>query len=628
LSIGGDLIVQDGTFRGTNDISDPTIEVQGDVSVEGGTLYLSGYGASWGIGVCTYNLYGSLTRTSGELQATDYTQLPANVYVNLNFVGTGAGDFSVSTGLTNYETCWDINIGVNRDITMLSDIEQGINSDFVVDGTLDCGNYQVKRVNTGSPSSFTLNSGATLMTAHVDGITSDASDGAIYKAAGAGTYTLSFSSGANYVYNGSSAQVTGSGLPASVNSFTINNASGVSLSDNLEVTNILYLTNGILSIADGDELEISGTITGASASSFVNGSMSRTDSNPFEFPTGHIVTRDIGSGEQEYEVYAPILITPSEAATFSARYLFTDNDLPTWWYHDWTHETPLKNVSNREYWKVDADKPVSVELNWSYTGDCVHTLCDADDIDESRVTVAYWDTDINKWRDAGGSIVGGSTPASGSIASGQINFPFSGKADGIPIGFGGKDANNPLPVQLLYFDAECSGNDVIISWSTATESNSEYFMLQKSTDLIHFSNVAVIEASGNSVTEQKYELVDRNEHQKQVYYRLLQKDFDKEQTVLAAVTADCVRESVYTEYFVIYPNPVNDVLIVKPLFNENANVKIELADQAGRLLQTKKFQSVVEGQFLSLDLSKLNSGVYYLKIHLFDTQIIKKVVKI
>lgn len=629
LSIGGDLIVQAGTFRGTNDIGDPIIEVQGDVSVEGGNLYLSGYGASWGIGVCTYNLYGSLTRTSGELQATDYTQLPANVYANVNFVGTGAGDFSASTGYSSaIFGSWDINIGSNRSITLLSDIEQGTNSDFEVDGTLIANTQQLIRISTGYATTFTLNSGATLQTAHPDGITSDASAGTIYKSAGAGTHTVTFSSGANYVYNGSSAQVTGSGLPASVNNFTVDNANGVTLSDNLEVTSNLYLTNGILSLADEDELEITGAVTGASASSFVNGSISRTDSNPFEFPTGHIVTRDIGSGEQEYEVYAPILITPSEAATFSARYLFTDDGLPTWWYHDWTHEVPLKNVSNREYWKVDADKPVSVELNWRYSGDCIHTLCDADDIDESRVTVAFWDNDINKWRDAGGSIAGGSTPAAGSITSGQINFPFSGKADGIPIGFGGKDANNPLPVQLLYFDAECSGNDVIISWLTATESNSEYFVLQKSTDLIHFSNVALIEAAGNSVVEQSYELIDRNEHQKQVYYRLLQKDFDKEQTVLAAINADCVQESLGAEYFVIYPNPVSDVLIIKPLFNENTNVKIEITDQAGRLLQTQNMQSVFEGQFFELDLNNLKSGVYYLKIHLFDTQIVEKVVKI
>jgi len=619
LSIGGDLIVQDGTFRGTNDISDPTIEVQGDVSVEGGNLYLSGYGASGGIGVCTYNLYGSLTRTSGELKATDYTLLAANVYAIINFVGTGAGDFSASTGYSSaIYGSWDINIGSNRSITLLSDIEQGTNSDFVVDGTLIANTHQLIRINTGYATSFTLNSGATLQTAHPDGITSDASAGTIYKSAGAGTHTVTFSSGANYIYNGSSAQVTGSGLPASVNNFTVNNANGVTLSDNLEVTSNLYLTNGILSIIDGDELDISGSITGASASSFVNGSMSRTASNPFEFPTGHIVTRDIGSGEQEYEVYAPILITPSEAATFSARYLFTDAGLPEWWYHVWTHEAPLRSVSNREYWLVNSDKPISVVLNWSYSGDCVHTLCDADDIDESRVTVAYWDTDINKWRDAGGT---------GSIASGSIAYPFSAKDGGIPVGFGGKDPENPLPVELLYFNANCAENHIELTWATATESNSESFLVQKSVDMIHFTDVAIVDAVGNSVTEQTYEIVDESIFPQQVYYRLLQKDFNSEMKVLAATVTDCGDVAYETEFVEIYPNPVTDILTIDPLVKQSSEMRIELSDQTGRIVLSQNYQLLDGNVPIKLDLSDLTSGMYYLRIKTASYQQVTKVLK-
>ena len=282
LSIGGDLIVTAGTFLGTNNVSDPSIEVQGDVLVNGGNLYLSGYGAGGGIGVATYNLYGSLTRTSGNLYATNQSQLPDNVYANVNFVGTGAGDFSASTGLTNYQACWNINIGADREITLLSTINQGINSDFVVNGILNAGTNQISRINTGSPSSFTLNPGATLKTAHTAGITSDGSGGTVHKAAGVGAYTVTFSSGANYVYNGTEAQVTGTGLaqntPANLtidNPTSVTMSSATSISGDLEILQGTFNTNN-LQIAVGGDWTNNGTYVSGTSTALFNGAAIQT----------------------------------------------------------------------------------------------------------------------------------------------------------------------------------------------------------------------------------------------------------------------------------------------------------------------------------------------------------------
>jgi hypothetical protein len=86
---------------------------------------------------------------------------------------------------------------------------------------------------------FTLNSGAKLATANVKGI---ASNGSIQI-----TGTQTYSTSANYVYNGSVAQVTGALMPATVNNLTVNNASGVTLSQPLTITDTLFLLAGTLS---------------------------------------------------------------------------------------------------------------------------------------------------------------------------------------------------------------------------------------------------------------------------------------------------------------------------------------------------------------------------------------------
>lgn len=98
----------------------------------------------------------------------------------------------------------------------------------------------------GSTGTFTLESGATLITAHPDGFSSTGTNSGSIQVSGTRTY----SEGASYHYNGSSAQVTGSGLPGSVMHLTIDNShlSGLSLSNNLTVLGTLTYKNGTINL--------------------------------------------------------------------------------------------------------------------------------------------------------------------------------------------------------------------------------------------------------------------------------------------------------------------------------------------------------------------------------------------
>ena len=91
---------------------------------------------------------------------------------------------------------------------------------FTVNGTLDATSVAL----TGTGTNFDLNSGGTLRIGDANGITSSGTSGSIRTSGG----TRTFDSGANYVYGGGVAQVTGSGLPGTVNSLTVS-ASGTYL---------------------------------------------------------------------------------------------------------------------------------------------------------------------------------------------------------------------------------------------------------------------------------------------------------------------------------------------------------------------------------------------------------------
>ncbi|MBO6524745.1 MAG: T9SS type A sorting domain-containing protein [Balneolaceae bacterium] len=68
------------------------------------------------------------------------------------------------------------------------------------------------------------------------------------------TATRIFGTSGSYTYNGSSAQITGTGLPSTVNNLTVNNSSGVTIDDDLEVSGTLVLTSGSFTIESGNNL--------------------------------------------------------------------------------------------------------------------------------------------------------------------------------------------------------------------------------------------------------------------------------------------------------------------------------------------------------------------------------------
>jgi hypothetical protein len=106
----------------------------------------------------------------------------------------------------------------------------------------------------GSTGNFTLSSGAGIITKHVQGFSTTAATGCIQV-----TGTKTYDSGADYTYNGTAAQVTGNGLPATADNLTISNSLGVSLTGSASINGILDLQQGPLQI-NGQTLTINGAL--------------------------------------------------------------------------------------------------------------------------------------------------------------------------------------------------------------------------------------------------------------------------------------------------------------------------------------------------------------------------------
>ena len=180
--------------------------------------------------------------------------------------------------------------------------------------------------------------------------------------------------------------------------------------------------------------------------------------------------------------------------------------------------------------------------------------------------------------------------------------------------------NSTFPVEWLRFDAELDGRDGIISWATATELNSDFFVLERSIDATIFETVAEIDAAGNSTEVRSYEFTDENVvtiNSGRVYYRLKQVDFDGSYSYSNMVEL-YIGSSDYALNLNVYPNPTTDVATIDVSAAADANVEVRILNTAGKLMWNS-VNANHNGEFShTLNVSDWAKGVYF--VQLLDEQ--------
>ena len=87
-------------------------------------------------------------------------------------------------------------------------------------------------------------------------------------------------------------------------------------------------------------------------------------------------------------------------------------------------------------------------------------------------------------------------------------------------------AQSALSIKLTSFTAVVEKSAVKLNWATATETNNEFFSIERSADGIEWKEVKRVAGAGNSEFTRNYESVDESPVAGNSYYRLKQTDFD------------------------------------------------------------------------------------------------------
>ena len=176
-----------------------------------------------------------------------------------------------------------------------------------------------------------------------------------------------------------------------------------------------------------------------------------------------------------------------------------------------------------------------------------------------------------------------------------------------------------LPVELVNFSAEQTSNEVACSWITATERNTNVFVLERSINGIDFEPIGMVDAAGNSTSPINYAFTDKNPAAGMNYYRLLTIDTDGSSTYSDVVSVNFSRTAETS----VYPNPASDwTTIVTP----NGFDEIIISTANGQIIDSFNGKSLQTSQQLNVD--RMADGVYFVTIKSAEGNVeIKQLVK-
>jgi hypothetical protein len=181
--------------------------------------------------------------------------------------------------------------------------------------------------------------------------------------------------------------------------------------------------------------------------------------------------------------------------------------------------------------------------------------------------------------------------------------PFTFSSVGLPL-------LNPLPVTLLSITGECKGGFNEIKWSTASEHNNDYYLIEKSTNGYEYTNIGKVAGAGNSNLISNYRFEDNGSNGKLVYYRLSQVDFDGKKNELGVVTVSCKGNA---DTWIAYMNANNHMVLSTNYYNED-KLSIQLYDMQGRMKWNSDHS--IQAGFAEhiFDISSLSAGVYIVRV--------------
>lgn len=170
-----------------------------------------------------------------------------------------------------------------------------------------------------------------------------------------------------------------------------------------------------------------------------------------------------------------------------------------------------------------------------------------------------------------------------------------------------------FPVEWLSFTVEQAGNDAAIDWTTASEINSHYFDVERSTDGIMFTKVGQEAAAGNSDGLTTYNFVDKgvtSSTSQRYFYRIKQVDIDG--GLSYSNTVQLVFNNDQLVHVEVQPNPASDLITISYDAAAAQQMTITIFSSTGQLVH-EDLVSEATGE-LDVEVANWVPGVYHVRV--------------
>ena len=391
---------------------------------------------------------------------------------------------------------------------------------------------------------------------------------------------------------GSTEQIIGGASPTYFGNLEINNTSavGITINTNTYLESELTLTDGVVTTTTANQIimQDGSSYSGGSDASHISGPMTKIGSSDFTFPIG----------KDNFIAQIGISSLPS-SQSFTAQYFRTT---PT--NYTTYNGVNINDVSSKEYWDIHpASGSPTINLVLYWNNGTFSGINNPTNLVGAHYTADSWEE----------------IPfisSTGSASNGSLTFgPVSSYSN---YTFGSIDnVEDPLPIELLYFNVTKLNNSVDIVWTTATEINNDFFNIERSINNIDWKSIGTIDGAGNSNTIIDYSFIDNYPTKGVSYYRLKQTDFDG---LVSYSETRIMKFGPNNIDINIFPNPCINSITVEGIDNTKTyySLKNSLGQNIVNNLRLKNY---------SISFNELDAGIYYLTI--FNNSINKtiKVIK-
>lgn len=267
------------------------------------------------------------------------------------------------------------------------------------------------------------------------------------------------------------------------------------------------------------------------------------------------------------------------------------------------------------FWILDANHATKPDVTLTFT------YIDAENaapntLAEANLKAQRWNTSVSDWD-------GFVFPPTGTVATGAntVSSVVVPAADFFKA-WTLVDYLTPLPIELLSNEVICDNNHVIVKWSTASETNNNFFTIEKSIDGTNFVSIGTVAGSGNTTNVMNYSFIDYNAFAGTSYYRLKQTDYNGDSKTFGIITSqNCNSGSVNVNAF---NDQTGNISIVIDS-DITADYTATLVDALGKQISAKALKVEEGNNTFKMDVTGVNAGIYFISIENGKEKTTKKI---